>query len=134
MAYEYCSKSVQQTSSAFAISGFVLKCKKAKWDLRESDRLRRKSELLGELEMRLAQGKAEELASITARAASGELGEVAVKEETDAAEELLRKKLEELRNAFAISNPSNLTKRVSTHQEPWRIVTHVCSGSAELSS
>jgi STIP1 family protein 1 len=115
MAYEYCSKSVQQTSSAFAISGFVLKCKKAKWDLRESDRLRRRSELLNELEVRLAQGKDEEIASITARAASGELGQVAVKEETDAAEESLHKKLEELRNAFAISNPASLTRRVSTY-------------------
>ena len=89
-----------------------MKCKKAKWDLRERDRLRRRSELLSELEEKLLQGKEEELSAIKVRAAAGELGQVAVEEETAAVEKESQLKVNELRNVFAISDPANLTKRV----------------------
>ena len=38
MAYELCTASTQQTSNAATISALVLKCKKAKWDIRERER------------------------------------------------------------------------------------------------
>lgn len=111
-AYDLCCHSDHQTSSAFAISTFVLKCKKAKWELRERDRLWRRSELLRDLEAKLVQDKDAELASIQERARAGELGQIAVQEESNAIEESSRLKLEELRNAFAISHPDHLQKRV----------------------
>jgi STIP1 homology and U-box containing protein 1 len=111
MAYDICSKSVHQTSSAFQISTFVLKCKKAKWDLRERDRIRLRNELLGELEAKLVQDRNTELNSISQRSQSGELGEIAVQEETALVEETTNRKINELRNAFAISNPLQLEKR-----------------------
>ena len=114
MAYELCSKSVHQTSSAFAIAGFVLKCKKAKWDLRERDRLRRRGELLGELEAKLEEDRKRELSSIEERRESGELGEVAAAEESAAVKENERRKIEELRNSFAVSDPQHLAKRVGS--------------------
>jgi STIP1 homology and U-box containing protein 1 len=111
-AYELCSHSVHQTSSAFAISTFVLKCKKAKWELRERDRLWRRSELLRDLEAKLVRDKDTELESIQERARAGELGQIAVQEESNAVEESSRLKVEELRNAFSISHPDHLQKRV----------------------
>ena len=115
-AYDLCSRSVHQTSSAFAISTFVLKCKKAKWELRERDRIWRRSELLKDLETKLVQDKYAELESIQERARAGELGQIAVQEESDAVEESSRLKVEELRNAFAISHPDSLQKRVHSEQ------------------
>ena len=70
-AYEICSRSVHQTSSAFAISGFVVKCKRAKWDRRERERLQRRNELLGELEEKILQDRNNEITSIQQRAESG---------------------------------------------------------------
>jgi STIP1 family protein 1 len=113
MAYELCSKSVHQTSSAFAISAFVLKCKKAKWDLRQRERLIRRKELLGELEEKLIQDRNREYNNIQERLERNELGSVAFTEERDAAELNHTKRINELRNAFAISDPEHLDKRVS---------------------
>lgn len=114
MAYELCSKSQHQTSSAFAISAFVLKCKKAKWDLRQRERLVRRKELLGELENKLIQDRNKEYNNIQERLERNELGSVAFTEERDAAELNHAKRINELRNAFAISDPDHLDKRVST--------------------
>ncbi|KAF2673478.1 U-box-domain-containing protein [Microthyrium microscopicum] len=111
MAYDLCSKSSHQTSSAFAITGFVLKCKKAKWDLREKDRVRRRHDLLGELESKLEEDKKREISSIEERKVTGELGSVAASEETEATTETTQQKIEELRNSFAISDPNHLEKR-----------------------
>jgi STIP1 homology and U-box containing protein 1 len=112
MAYEICSRSVHQTSSAFSISGFVVKCKKAKWDRYERERLQRRNELLGELEEKLVQDKNNEMSAIEQRAETEEIGRVAAQEETDIVEENTTRKVNELRNAFAISDPRNLERRV----------------------
>jgi STIP1 family protein 1 len=111
-AYEICSRSVHQTSSAFAISGFVVKCKRAKWDRREKERLQRRNELLGELEEKLLQDRNNEISAIELRAEAEEIGRVAAQEETVLVEETTTRKIDELRNAFAISDPNNLEKRV----------------------
>jgi hypothetical protein len=94
----------------------VLKCKKAKWELRERDRIWRRSELLRDLEAKLVQDRNAELESIRERARAGELGAIAVQEESGAAEESSRLKVEELRNAFGISDPGHLQKRVRRHR------------------
>jgi STIP1 family protein 1 len=122
-AYDLCSRSVHQTSSAFAISTFVLKCKKAKWELRERDRIWRRSELLKDLEAKLVQDKNNELESIQERARAGELGQIAVQEESDAVDESSRLKVEELRNAFAISHPDTLQKRVRDRNSSGPLLT-----------
>jgi STIP1 family protein 1 len=113
MAYELCSRSVGLTSSAFAISGFVLRCKKAKWELRERDRLHRRSELLAEMEDRIAQDRNREVQYIEDRRGRGEMGEVAAREETEQLEQAAQAKVDELRTVFAIADPNNLQKRVS---------------------
>jgi len=135
MAYELCSKSVHQTSSAFAISGFVVKCKKAKWDRRERERLWRRSDLLAELEEKLLVDRDRELASIQSRNTSGEIGSVAAQEETTQVEESTSRRINELRNAFAMSDPRHLEKRV---REPGLNIckksAHSQTGSARLSN
>ncbi len=92
---------------------FVLKCKKAKWDMREADRLRRKSPLLGQLERKLLGDLEAELASLRRRAESGEIGRVAFKEESDAIEATTTESVNDLRNVFALWDPDNLSVRVS---------------------
>jgi STIP1 family protein 1 len=111
-AYELCSRSVTQTSSAFSISNFVVKCKRAKWDLREKERLRRKKELLPELEDMILQRRDEEIALINSQVRLGEIGLVAGQEDIAAARSDADSKVGELRTAFAISDPINLAKRV----------------------
>ncbi|KAF2403410.1 U-box-domain-containing protein [Trichodelitschia bisporula] len=110
-AYDLCSKSFTQTSSAFAISAFVLKCKRAKWELRERDRLRRRNALLDELETKLEQDRNRELESIKDQHEQGVLGDVAAREEMDEVRQTYEDKVTELRNVFAIADPQNMTKR-----------------------
>jgi len=111
MAYDICARSKTQTSNAFSIAQFVLKCKKAKWDLRERDRLRRRSELLKDLETKLEADQQVELDEIQTRVQAGELGDVGAMEESDAVKQAWQTKIHDLRTAFAISDPANLEKR-----------------------
>lgn len=111
MAYELCVKTAKQTSNAATICALVMKCKRAKWELRERERLRRRNELLGELEDKLQIDRKRELSEIEEKMATGEMGEIEGKEERVAMEELAQKKIDDLRQAFAISDPANLTTR-----------------------
>jgi STIP1 family protein 1 len=110
-AYDICSRSPKQTSSAFSIAGFVLKCKRAKWDIRERDRLRKRSELLAQLEGKLDLDLKQELAETDERLRIGEFGEIGAKEERESISEAHKAKIAELRNVFAIADPSNMAKR-----------------------
>jgi len=112
-AYNLCISSSHQTSSAFAISGFVLKCKKAKWDVHERERLRRRGELVSELEAKLEEDRKRELSNLEERRLTGDIGQVAAAEEADIINETQRKKINELKNSFAISDPEHLAKRVT---------------------
>jgi STIP1 homology and U-box containing protein 1 len=114
-AYELCHRSSQQTASAFPISAFVVKCKKAKWDLRERDRLRRRDELLADLVQKLETERKMELDGLSYRAAKGEIGDVTHQEESAAVDESYVEKINELRNVFAIAHPDNLSIRVRPH-------------------
>jgi STIP1 family protein 1 len=110
-AYDICSRSLTQTSSAFAIATFVIKCKRAKWDLRERDRLRRRSELLAELEGKLEQDRNNELADIAERQRTGELGDIGAQEERVSISEACQTKISELRTIFSLADPSNMATR-----------------------
>jgi STIP1 family protein 1 len=89
----------------------VLKCKKAKWDLRERDRLRRRSDLLKHLEIKLEADQQIELDEIESRVRTGELGDVGALEEATAVRQSWQTKIHDLRTAFAISDPTNLEQR-----------------------
>ncbi|KAF2433511.1 U-box-domain-containing protein [Tothia fuscella] len=110
-AYDICSRSLTQTSSAFAIATFVIKCKRAKWDLRERDRLRRRSALLSELESHLTHTFNNDLSEVDQRQQSGELGTIGATEEKDALTKTHEAKISELRSIFAIADPGNMAKR-----------------------
>lgn len=111
-AYELCIKSTAQTSSAATISALVLSCKKRKWEVRETERLRRRNELLAELELHIETGMKRELSEIDERAERGEMGTIEAEEERQATQETWGKKVEDLRTAFAVSDPEHLSKRV----------------------
>ncbi|KAK7509339.1 uncharacterized protein IWZ02DRAFT_472558 [Phyllosticta citriasiana] len=83
VAYDLCINSRSPTRDAQTISALVLQCKKAKWEGRERERLRRKSPLLAELEDKIEAASNQELKSINERADKGDLGEVAAMEERE---------------------------------------------------
>ncbi|TLD15316.1 U-box-domain-containing protein [Venturia nashicola] len=110
-AYNLCASSHTATSNAFSIATYVLKCKKAKWDLRERDRLRRRSALLNEVETKLEQDRNNEMSDIEDRKQVGEFGDIGAKEEKDLIKKTFEDKITELRNIFAIADPSNMALR-----------------------
>lgn len=111
VAYDLCIRSKTLTKDAQTISALVLQCKKAKWEGRERERLRRKSPLLAELEDKIELASNQELASINERADKGELGEIAASEEREEVAKRTAQKLEDLRNIFAIADPDNMSKK-----------------------
>lgn len=108
-AYEICIKT--SNSSAGSVSSLVLQAKKEKWEAKEKDRIRRHSELLTELEDGLGHVAAYEKHSITARIKNGEISQSDGEEEMKEVEDSTRRKIEELQNIFAISDPKHLQRR-----------------------
>lgn len=86
----------QSTSKA---SELVLSAKKAKWEVRERERLRERNHLLRELEDSLLRNGDYESNQVIDPAIINEI------------QEATRRKIEELYSLFAISDPSNMTKR-----------------------
>jgi STIP1 family protein 1 len=111
MAYELCVNSPQQTRDAATISQLVLKAKKAKWDVRERERIRRRHDLLGELETKLEEDYKKQSFDIDERVSRGEMGKVEAEEERADIKATWQKKVEDLRTAFAISDPEHMEKR-----------------------
>lgn len=112
-AYEYCTKSTQQTtfSNAALISQHVLKCKKRKWEIRERERIRRRGDLLSELEEQLERAHKSALSEIDARLEAGSTTlTTAAEEKADLTSEY-EKKRDDLRTAFALSDPTHQQKR-----------------------
>lgn len=129
-AYELCTSSPSQTSSAFTISALVVKCKRAKWDRREAERLRRRNALLAELEDKIEQDAKKELDDIEERASRGGMGKVEAQEERAAIEDTAKRKIGDLRNVFAMADPTNMTPRVRTR----RTESVTCLGHSVLIS
>ncbi|KAF2797327.1 U-box-domain-containing protein [Melanomma pulvis-pyrius CBS 109.77] len=111
MAYDLCTRSAQQTSNAATISALVLKCKKAKWDIRERDRIRRRADLLADLEASLEVTYKKDVSDIESRIEAGDVGKVEGAEEKGERRRDWEKRRDDLRTAFALSDPENLGKR-----------------------
>jgi hypothetical protein len=111
MAYELCTTSAQQTSNAATISALVLKCKKAKWDIRERERLRRRQDLLAGLETMLETEFKKDSDEIEGRIETGHVSRSDGQEEKAERKADFEKKRDDLRTAFAISDPENQQKR-----------------------
>ncbi|KAF2763122.1 U-box-domain-containing protein [Pseudovirgaria hyperparasitica] len=111
MAYEMCSRSKQQTNNAQTISALVLRCKKAKWEIRERDRLRRRSVVLGDLMQKLEIDKKRDLDELDERVAKGGVGKIEASEERADIEKNASNRMGDLQTAFAISNPKELAIR-----------------------
>lgn len=105
-AYEQCLETFSPSTSA--VSGLVLQAKKQKWEARERERIRGRSELLRELENGLLRTKKAELQDLKLQKL--EISEEA--EEKADIELLTRRKIEELRSVFAVSDPANMQRRV----------------------
>ena len=109
-AYQECLRS--GSSSTANVSALVLQAKKEKWEAKERDRLRRRSDLLRELEDGLQQVALYERKNINARMQNGELSESDAQQEEEEVELSLRHKLDELRTIFAMADPENMQRRV----------------------
>ena len=109
-AYDLCL-AANSTSTA-AVAALVLQAKKQKWEVKERDRLRRRSDLLRELEETIARRAAIELDAIDSRHEMRELIDSEAREEREEIQVSMRKKIEEVRSIFAIADPANFQKRV----------------------
>jgi STIP1 family protein 1 len=89
----------------------VLKCKKAKWDIRERERVRRRGGLLSDLEAMLETEFKKDMDDIEARIESGETSRTDGQEEKAERKIEFEKKRDDLRTAFAISDPEHHQKR-----------------------
>lgn len=110
-AYELCISTPSQTSSAFPIANLVLRCKRGKWEVRERQRLRQREDLMSELLDKLDVDRRTEITEIEEEEAKGNMGRVEADERRTELKEDYNSKMEELRNVFAIADPSNLEKR-----------------------
>ncbi|KAH9869003.1 hypothetical protein J1614_008080 [Plenodomus biglobosus] len=111
MAYQLCTNSSQQTSNAATISALVLRCKKAKWDIRERERVRRRADLLSDLEAMLETQYKKDMDDIDARIECNQVTRMEGQEEKSERKSEFEKKRDDLRTAFAISDPENQQKR-----------------------
>ena len=113
VAYELCVAAPPQqraTDLAF-LSGLVLRCKRAKWELHERDRVRRRHALLAELATGLEADFRTELDALEDKARTGDVGPVAASEERQSLTQAWQAKDDDLRTAFTISDPDHLAKR-----------------------
>ncbi len=105
------------SSSTANVSALVLQAKKEKWETKERDRLRRRSDLLRELEDGLQQFALYERKNINARMRNGGLSQSGAQEEEQELEASTRHKLDELRSVFAVADPENMQRRVKHQSE-----------------
>lgn len=105
-AYERCLETLDRSTSA--VSALVLRAKKEKWEAKERERMRKRSEMLRELEDALSASKETELQELR----SQRLGPSAEAEERADIESTSQNKINELYNLVAISDSKNLQRRV----------------------
>ena len=122
-AYEACLKT--DSSSTRNVSTLVLQAKKEKWEAKERERIRRRSELLEELENGLGRVADYEMHQLHRRVENGEVSEGEALEEKEEIELSSRKKIEELRNVFGMADPA-LKTRVRPTSPPDSFYTLYC--------
>ncbi len=88
-------------------SSFVLKCKKAKFAVRDRDRLRRQDDLRAELEDALEATKQRDLDEVSRQLEAVSLGQVEATERNEDIQTTFDRKVTDLRNAFAAADPAN---------------------------
>jgi STIP1 family protein 1 len=106
-AYEICLRS--DPSSAGPISAFILRAKKERWEVKESERRRLRDPLLAELEEKLETALEEKKLNLQAQF---DIGSDQMKTEMERLVDMNRHKIEELRSVFAIADPVELASRV----------------------
>lgn len=90
-----------------AFSAFVLKCKKAKFAVRDRERLRRRGDLRAELEETLETQKQRELDVVSAQLERRELGQIEASERVQEIVGDFDRKVNELRAVFIAADPAN---------------------------
>ncbi|MCJ1393348.1 hypothetical protein MMC18_006221 [Xylographa bjoerkii] len=108
-AYQICLKT--HDSSASNISNLILQAKKEKWEVKDRERIRRRSDLLRELEDGLMRTADVQRLQVDQRLKHLELDPTNGREEKVEITETARRKVEEVRNLFAVSDPANLARR-----------------------
>ena len=92
-------------------SGFVLKCKKAKFAARDRERLRRQGDLRAELEETFEANKQRDLDDVSRQLEMQRLGQVEASERNQEIVSNFDKKISELRILFAVADPANQKPR-----------------------
>lgn len=111
-AYEECLKSPYNPSTSM-VSALVLQAKKEKWEAKERERIRRRSEMLRELEQALKKNADDEFQSLEQRLQNGEVSESEAAEERHEVEIETSRKIDELWLLFEVADPANMKRRVS---------------------
>jgi chromatin segregation and condensation protein Rec8/ScpA/Scc1 (kleisin family) len=88
-------------------SSFVLKCKKAKFSLRDRDRERRQGGLRAEFEDTLERNKQQDLDEVSRELQMGTMGQVEAYERNQEILAHFESKVGELRSVFALADPAN---------------------------
>lgn len=109
-AYGICLKT--HDSSTSNISNLILQAKKEKWEAKERERIRRRSDLLRELEDSLTRNSDRQMWEAEQKIKNLELDESEAKEEKEEIQASTRRKMKEIRSIFALSDPENLKNRV----------------------
>lgn len=92
-------------------SAFVLKCKKAKFAVRDRERLRRQGDLRAELEDSLAAGQQRDLDRISKLLRDGQIGQVEASEQIQEIRIAFDDKIKDLRVLFAVADPTSSAPR-----------------------
>ena len=108
-AYEICLNIGD--SSAGPIANLILRAKKEKWEAKEKERIRKRSELLHELGRGLTSMGDYESSNIKLSLRNGEITKSEAEEREAEMAIITRSKIEEVEAAFAISDPDHLQRR-----------------------
>ncbi|KAL9019067.1 MAG: hypothetical protein Q9185_003609 [Variospora sp. 1 TL-2023] len=121
-AYNLCLDAGSWNASTRNVSQLVLQAKKERWEAAERERMRRRSDLLRELEDGLLAMRSFELEnwavkhgivtpSTTTASENNTTTSTAAQEEKSDILDTSRRKIEELRSVFALADPANLQRR-----------------------
>ncbi|RMY53391.1 hypothetical protein D0863_13962 [Hortaea werneckii] len=102
-------------------SAFVLKCKKAKFAVRDRERLRRQGDLRAELEGLLEERRQRDVGVVAGLLERGEIGQVEASERTQEAHETFTRQTADLLTVFASADPTT----VSSHHQPREVPDHL---------
>ena len=108
-AYEICLRTLD--SSAGPIAQLILRAKKEKWEAKEKERIRKRNDLLDELENGLKRMGDYESSNIKLSLRNGEITNGEAEERQVEVATMTKNKIEEVYNSFAISDPEHLARR-----------------------